>query len=131
MKRKFISPKEREKWNIIQSKEIIKKLLWNLHFNNDLLEFYDQIQDKQLLENRKRNIRFLILENLEFYKELKSEKNLLKNILKKKILKISQKIEKKENISFDEDNYDNLAIDNAREQKQNEGWNNYLHNFSK
>lgn len=132
MKRKFISQKEREKWMIIESKQIIKRLLWSLDFNKKTIQFYESVKDKEICQSAVFNIRKLIIENEEIYKQLKAEKSFLKWLLKR-IFEKPQRIEKKESIIIDDDtdNYDNLARDNARENFEKEGWNNYLHNFSK
>lgn len=131
-KQKIISQKERTKNLIIQSKTEILKIIRILRNNNIILEMYNEIKNNESFPSARINMRNLILENLEYYKLLKSEKNFLKN----RVLELKKDQEKPVKntsvfIESDVDEYDNLARDTARENFEKQGWDNYLYNFSK
>lgn len=127
---KYISPEERRKWLIIESREDIKKYLWILKFNNWQLDFYNNLNN-EIYWNKRSRLLQLIRENIEFYKLLKNEQKLLRNLEKpKKVIK--KEVQKVNNhIDYESDDYDNLASDRAREEFVKQGWDNHLFNFSR
>lgn len=101
-------------------KEQQQELIQNLTYNKTLLEIYNYNKDLQ-------QVKKLLIENIEYYKQLKNANSFILNYkVKEKVYKPIKRV-----VNTDEDEYDNYAETRQREEFVNISFNTYLSNYDR